>query len=70
MSTPEKDALLKQSKEDLVDCLLLTLEAQKLTTQNMQTMATQLGAAGARIKELEDQLASQEAELITLRNKL
>ena len=64
-----REALEKASKEDLIDLLLLALEGQRQAVENMTTLNTHLGEARAKVQELEDKLASKEAELIVLRNR-
>lgn len=64
-----KERLLEQSKEELAELLLLSLQGQQQMMENMQTLVKTMEASAARIKELEDQLSSCEAELIMLRNR-
>jgi hypothetical protein len=66
---PTREQLLTMSKEQLAASLLLAMQAQQLTTQNMTAMTDLLVEANARLAEITDKLASQEAELIMLRNR-
>lgn len=59
--------LEKLSREELIELLLMALEAQALTTKNMESLTGMLAMANLRIKELDDQNKTQEAELIVLR---
>lgn len=57
------------TREQLVELLLVALEAQRATNENTVNMAKLVEEASKRVKELDDKLASQEAELIALRNR-
>lgn len=65
----DRATLLEASKDHLVELLLVSLSTQAQCTANMQEMQRLLAEALNRVKTLEDQLASQEAELIVLRNR-
>ena len=56
-------------KGQVIDLLLLALQAQMLTTDNLSRVNDLLAAASARISALESANKSQEAELIVLRNR-
>jgi hypothetical protein len=64
-----EEQLLAMTKEQLAQALLLALQAQHATTQNMVSLTELLKLADAGIKERDDKLASQEAELIMLRSR-
>ncbi len=57
------------TKDQLATLLTKALEAQAMATRNMKTMNDLLAAADVKIRELESQKKSLEAENITLRNR-
>jgi hypothetical protein len=61
------EQLLAMDKGELVELLSMLLQAQQLSTKNMQQLTELLSQADARIKALEDLNKTQEAELIVLR---
>lgn len=69
-ATPlSREVLLAASKEELVDLLLLAIQGQTKATENMQQMHLLVVESQTKVKELEDKLATQESELIVLRNR-
>ena len=64
-----REALMKAEKSDLVDIVVLALEAQKSALEISKNLNDLLAIEREKNKDLEDKLASQEAEIITLRNR-
>lgn len=64
-----REVLLRAPKEELIELLLLAVEGQQKATENMQDLVRHLSEVTAAKKELEDKVASMEAELILLRNR-
>jgi len=60
---------MKAEKSDLVDIVVLALEAQKSALEISKNLNDLLAIEREKNKDLEDKLASQEAEIITLRNR-
>lgn len=57
------------SKDQLIKLLDTALKTLTVSLQNTQTLTDLCAAANAKIKQLEDEKQSQEAELIVLRNR-
>ena len=64
-----KEQLEQLTKDQLVTLLTKALEAQSMATRNMKTMNDMLGAADLKIRSLESEKKTLEAENITLRNR-
>lgn len=64
-----KEQLEKLTKEQLITLLVQALEGQAMATRNMKSLNDMLATADLKIRELEDQKKTQEAELIVLRNR-
>lgn len=75
MMPSERPAVLRREqlqtleKPELVDLLVLSLEAQEMTTRNMRQMNDLLETADSKIRELEGVVKSQAAEIVLLRNR-
>jgi hypothetical protein len=65
----DKVELLKLSKEELVRLLELAVEGQKLATKNMSSINEMSKQLYEENRQLKDEKATLEAELIVLKNK-
>lgn len=61
--------MLLMSKEQLATALKLAFDIQRVTTKNMAQLMELLKKANERIEAQDSKLASQEAEIIALRNR-
>jgi hypothetical protein len=67
--TLTKEQLLTMEKEDLVDCVLMAMQAQSLFTSNLKKVVDLLEQKNNEVNELKSRVEQQEAELTVLRNK-
>jgi hypothetical protein len=65
----EKTALMKMTKEQLIELLELAVQATTQANQNMLTMTSMMAKVNEDAKQLRDEKATLEAELIMLRNR-
>lgn len=65
--SPEQ--LKELTKEQAIELLALSIETQRITTENLKALTNLLKEQRELAEKLQDQLATQEAELILLRNK-
>jgi hypothetical protein len=63
-----KEQLLTMDKEELVDLLLMAVQAQELFTGNLKKVVDLLGVKAEEIDQLKNTIQNQEAELAVLRN--
>ena len=61
--------LMKLEKTELVEMLVLALSVIEANSKNMMTLSERLDAAMQELSKKEDLCASQEAELMVLRNR-
>ncbi len=69
MSLPTKEQLEIATKEQVIELLLLALEGQQAATENLHRLTHLLDHSNKQLRELKDQMATMEAELILLRNR-
>lgn len=62
-----REQLEELEKSQLIDLLIVSLQAQELSTSNMQRLNNLMEQASSKINELESKNTSQEAELLALR---
>lgn len=65
----KKEQLALLSKEELIELLLQLLDIQTVSTQNMKQLVEAMAVADDKIRALDSQNKSLEAELMVLRNK-
>ncbi len=64
-----KEQLLTMEKEDLVDCILMAMEAQSLFASNLKKVVDLLEQKNNEVNELKATVAQQQTELTVLRNQ-
>jgi peptidoglycan hydrolase CwlO-like protein len=65
----DRDKLLGMTKEQLVRLVEISIEGQTASTKNMQSLVAMMKRMEGEMKQLRDEKATQEAELIVLRNR-
>lgn len=63
----DRELLLKMTKEQLIELLILAVEGQTMANKNNLTLTNLMSTMNADFAELKDKYATLEAELIVLR---